>query len=287
MQHFGHEFDQLDQAHLDELRTLEQEGCTYAKLHVDEFGGSAYFRINFEPNEIVSFVDSMKAYNEFKRFLEDGYSKSGALNAISDERIIERVEERNELAENQFMPAAFIEGQVESLLCGHRPERYEPVYESEFDDERGLLRDIIMGLPDGIDCLQNRRGNNEDYEISSEFDVHDLLLAMLKPVFPDAKGEEYTPKHAGDSKRVDLVVPEYSTVIEVKYIRDITHAKEVADDLRIDIESYHVHPDCSRLIIVVWDEDRRIQDRPSFCSDLSGRRSKDGDSFDVEVEILP
>ena len=109
----------------------------------------------------------------------------------------------------------------------------------------------------------------------------------MKSVFPDARIEEHTRIHAGSAKLIDRVIPGISTVIELKYVRSDQHSKRVADELRIDFESYHVHPHCKSLIAYVWDPDSFLPDRSNFISDLRGLRTKGDHQFKVDVMVKP
>ena len=63
--------------------------------------------------------------------------------------------------------------------------------------------------------------------------------------------------------------------------------EKVADELRIDFESYHTHPDCKKLIAYVWDPNQRLIDRANFINDLRGLRVKGASKFSVDVIVKP
>ena len=142
-------------------------------------------------------------------------------------------------------------------------------------------------FPESVGYLSKRQKRHPPYKVEQEQDVHDLLFSIVKCVFPDARPEESTMKHAGGSKRIDIVFPSISTVVEIKYVRDGRHAGQVADELKIDFESYHVHPDCKTLIAYVWDPMRGLSDRYNFIKDLRGLRVKGENRFNVEVVVKP
>ncbi|REA05482.1 hypothetical protein DEQ92_04155 [Haloferax sp. Atlit-6N] len=153
-------------------------------------------------------------------------------------------------------------------------------------NERELLRDIIDKIELSVSALQDRSRGRPPFEITCEQDIHDLLYSVLKPVFPESRVEEYTTKHADSTKKIDIVVPEVGTGIEIKYVRDKSHAGEVGDELKIDIESYHVHDDCENMIAVIWDSESYIDDPHNFENDLEGPRTFDGRQFPVEIDII-
>ena len=58
-------------------------------------------------------------------------------------------------------------------------------------------------------------------EIKDEYDVQDLLNALLRLNFDDVRPEEYTPSYAGSSTRVDFLLKKEKIVIEVKKTRKV------------------------------------------------------------------
>ena len=289
-QYFNREFEQLPKAFKEDLRTLEEEGNIYAQFWYDELDEFKYCRVPFKPAEIVEYVDSITAYDEFLHFRAQGCDDEEALDRISSDKIKTRVRERAERARERgqpaFVPAQFYTGELESLVCGLRKERYELVDEGFEGQEREILRQIINSAHLSVRALQDRRGGRPDFAIEEERDIHDLLYALLKPVFPESRVEEYTEKHAEKSKKIDIIVPEISTGIEVKYTHSPSQARDLGDELKIDIESYHVHENCNNMIAVIWDSERHIEDRHNFKNDLEGERSYGGRTFPVEVEFL-
>ena len=68
--------------------------------------------------------------------------------------------------------------------------------------------------------LKHRHANRKTIEIADEYDVQDLLHAVLCIDFDDIRPEEWTPSYAGKSARVDFLLKEQKIVIEVKKTRD-------------------------------------------------------------------
>ena len=97
--------------------------------------------------------------------------------------------------------------------------------------------------------------------------------------FADIRPEEFTPSYAGSATRMDFLLPTHSLVIEVKRIRDKAHAARVGDELIVDIEHYHRHPDCTRLWCAVYDPRMLIKNPTGMVSDLERSRSTLGGHF--------
>ena len=63
--------------------------------------------------------------------------------------------------------------------------------------------------------LRNRYNNRSTLDVNDEYDVQNLLHALLKLYFDDIRPEEWTPSYAGGCKRMDFLLKDKSTVIEV------------------------------------------------------------------------
>ena len=90
--------------------------------------------------------------------------------------------------------------------------------------------------------LCNRYNNRDTIHIVDEYDVQDLLYAMLRIFFDDIRQEEWTPSYAGKSSRMDFLLKDYKIVIEVKMTRKGIGAKEIGTQLIDDIARYRQHP---------------------------------------------
>lgn len=56
-----------------------------------------------------------------------------------------------------------------------------------------LLRLVIRGLPRAMQPLIHRRKGSQPLSFSSEYDIQDLLHALLRPWISDIRPEEFTP----------------------------------------------------------------------------------------------
>lgn len=134
--------------------------------------------------------------------------------------------------------------------------------------------------------LIHRRKGAQQLAFSNEYDVQDLLHAMLRPWVSDIRPEEFTPSYAGSSTRMDFLLPTYCLVIELKFVRDRTHAKRIGDELIIDIEHYRVHPQCKILWCVVYDSDHLLTNAEGLQKDLEGKRSRESGELVVKVMVV-
>lgn len=149
-----------------------------------------------------------------------------------------------------------------------------------------VIEIVVRGLRNAMHPFTHRRKGAHPLIFANEYDVQDLLHALLRPWVRDIRPEEFTPSLAGSSTRMDFLLPEYSLVIELKFVRDRSHAKRISDELVIDIEHYRKHPDCSKLWCVIFDADHLITNPDGLKKDLGGsRKSKDGEVM-VSVFVL-
>jgi len=128
--------------------------------------------------------------------------------------------------------------------------------------------------------LRLRHDNRTSLEIGDEYDVQDLLHVFLKLDFDDIRPEECTPSYAGSASRVDFLLKQEKIVIEVKKTRKGLGAREVGEQLIVDIQRYQAHPDCQTLICFVYDPDDHIVNPHGLEADLSGSK------WEIEVRVI-
>jgi hypothetical protein len=131
--------------------------------------------------------------------------------------------------------------------------------------------------------LRARRENKTTFSIDDEYDVQDLLHALLKVEFDDIRPEEHTPSYASNTSRMDFLLKQEQIVIETKKTRKGLGSKELGEQLIIDIEKYKVHPDCRVLVCFVYDPDAKISNPRGVENDLNRYE----ELFQAKVIITP
>ena len=116
--------------------------------------------------------------------------------------------------------------------------------------------------------LNTRHNDRDSLTISDEYDVQDLLHALLLLYFDDVRAEEWTPSYAGGCERMDFLLKDLQTVIEVKKTRPKMTMKSLGEELIIDIEKYKAHPDCKQLYCFVYDPDYILGNPNAIKNDL-------------------
>ena len=130
--------------------------------------------------------------------------------------------------------------------------------------------------------LKHRYNSRETIEINDEYDVQDLLHALLYIYFDDIRAEEWSPSYAGKCSRQDFLLKKHNIVIEVKKTRKGLSSKELGDQLIVDIARYTSHPNCKILICFIYDPEERILNPIGIEKDLTS--SKEG--LNVIVKII-
>jgi hypothetical protein len=164
-------------------------------------------------------------------------------------------------------------GEIPQVLSGPAASAQLPTKPKEIGDP---LETLIKGLRRAMHPLTHRRKGAQPLVFSNEYDVQDLLHALLRPWVLDIRPEEFTPSYAGSSTRMDFLLPKYKLVVELKFVRDRQHAKKIGDELIIDIEHYMRHQDCDELWCVIFDPEHMLTNSEGL-KDLEGeRRTPDG-----------
>ena len=160
-----------------------------------------------------------------------------------------------------------------------------PLAASDDDPRRAFkaVQAICLRFHAVVRQLRTRHGGRPTFEVDDEYDVQDLLHALLRLHFDDIRPEEWTPSYAGKSSRMDFLLKKEKTVIEVKKTRKGLDAKQLGEELIIDMAHYRNHPDCNTLICFAYDPENRIANATGLESDLSS----DDPDFTVCVIISP
>jgi hypothetical protein len=153
---------------------------------------------------------------------------------------------------------------------------------TQLDPAESITR-ICERLPLVIRQLRERHDSRNGYDVQDEYDLQDLVHALLHLFFDDVRPEEHTPSYAGKAARMDFLLRDASIVIEAKMTRRGLGAKELGDELTIDISRYKLHPDCKLLFCLVYDPEHRVQNPRGIEADLSRQDA----AFKVKVLIVP
>jgi hypothetical protein len=141
-------------------------------------------------------------------------------------------------------------------------------------EERVMV--LCRRFPLFVGQMQSRQRSRPAIMVDDEYDVQDLLHAILKLHFDDVRAEEVTPSYAGNTSRVDFFLPRERLVVEAKMTRDRLGQREVANELIIDATRYAKMSGVDTLICLVYDPARRCTNPKTLENDVeaSGARLK-------------
>lgn len=131
--------------------------------------------------------------------------------------------------------------------------------------------------------LQQRYDDRESLVIKDEYDVQDLLHAILCLFFDDIRPEEHTPSYAGASSRLDFLLKNEKIVIETKMTNRNLKDKKIGEQLIIDIKRYQSHPECNTLVCFVYDQGGFLKNPTGLINDISSKH----DNLDIILIIEP
>jgi hypothetical protein len=115
--------------------------------------------------------------------------------------------------------------------------------------------------------LRQRHDDRDTLRIEDEYDVQDLLHALLLVEFDDVRPEDPAPSQGGTSSRVDFLLFNEKIVVEVKKTRDKLRNKELTTQINDDAGRYQKHPDCKTLVCFVYDSDHLVNNPKGFETD--------------------
>jgi len=150
-------------------------------------------------------------------------------------------------------------------------------------DHLSLLERLCLRFHVAARQLQARHGGRATIRIEDEYDVQDLLHALLRLHFDDVRPEEWSPSYAGKASRLDFLLKKERIVIEVKKTRASMKTGELGEQLIIDRARYEQHPDCDVLVCFVYDPEGRIGNPVGLERDLESG----GGRVKVRVIVAP
>ena len=150
-------------------------------------------------------------------------------------------------------------------------------------DEISRLEAVCDAFHRSAVRLRTRHGNRKGLEIKDEYDVQDLLWALLETRFLDIRDEEPTPSHAGKSAKADFLLWSEEIIVETKMTRPGLNDGTLGDELIQYIERYRHHPRCKSIYCFVYDPEHRLKNPIGLENGLS--RNYDG--LPVRVRVRP
>lgn len=148
-----------------------------------------------------------------------------------------------------------------------------------------LIEQICKRMPYAARILLNRQRKGKiSYTIEDEYDVQDLLHALLRAYLKYSVQEDPLPKVSGTrASRADISIEELGILIEIKYVRSPDDQKTIFDDFSRDVLLYTSWPHLKTLLYVIYNSGD-LRD-PEALEKLSGPRATNGKEFDVKIVL--
>ncbi|MEI7638054.1 MAG: hypothetical protein WCJ37_12165, partial [Syntrophus sp. (in: bacteria)] len=172
------------------------------------------------------------------------------------------------------------------VLNLQNPEFQEPLLPkfSLKNNESDLLNRIFDKFHLIAIHLKDRKRNKPSFEISDEYDVQDLLQALMMPVYDDIRIDEPTASFAGKFSKIDFTLYGKHIAIEVK-IASTTHLEDkISRELLEDLAHYGQNPDLNLLICFIYDPNYDLKKRIQLITDFEAKSTP---QLKVKIIIRP
>jgi len=146
-----------------------------------------------------------------------------------------------------------------------------------------LVRKICLRLHAVARQLRLRKDSRPTVEVEDDYDLQDLLRALLKMEFDEVGTDEWTPPYAGSITRTTLLLNREQIAIVAKKTRPGMTTKEIAEQVAADSAFYSARNKCTTLFCFVYDPEGRIGSPKRLETDLTSV----SDRYNVEVLVAP
>jgi hypothetical protein len=145
------------------------------------------------------------------------------------------------------------------------------------------LERLCMRFPRVVRQLQQRHGNRPPFTVQDEYDVCDLLRALLASEHDLVEAVEWIPPYVDEKPRSDLFLRFEKIVVEGRMSGETFGEKELREQLAVDIRHYETLPACEMLVCFVYDP-HGFFNPPGPIEDAL---RKDDRQFSVRVIVAP
>ena len=155
--------------------------------------------------------------------------------------------------------------------------------EQPVPDPVDALRKVCLRFHAVARQLRLRKDYRTTLEVEDDYDLHDLLCALLKLEFDEVGADEWTPPYAGGSTRTTLLLNRDHLAVVAKKTRSGLTTKELAEQVAADTAHYASRKPCAHLFCFIYDPEGRIGSPTRLETDLTSV----SDSFTVDVLVAP
>lgn len=131
--------------------------------------------------------------------------------------------------------------------------------------------------------LRLRKDYRATLEVEDDYDLQDLLCALLKVEFDEVGLEEWTPPYTGGAPRTGFLLHEDRIAVVAKKTRPALTVKELCDQVAADSSHYAARDKCTTLFCFIYDPEGRIGSPKRLETDLTSV----SDRYTIEVLVAP
>jgi len=150
-------------------------------------------------------------------------------------------------------------------------------------DPLDLLRKVCLRFHAVARQLRLRKDYRTTLEVEDDYDLQDLLCALLKLEFDEVGSDEWTPPYAGGSTRTTLLLNSEHIAVVAKKTRSGLTTKELAEQIAADASHYASRGSCRHLFCFIYDPEGRIGSPTRLESDLTSV----SDRYTIHVLVAP
>jgi len=121
-----------------------------------------------------------------------------------------------------------------------------------------LLHKVCLRFHSVARQLRLRKDYRPTLEVEDDYDLQDLLCALLKVEFEEVGTDEWTPPYTGGAPRTTLFLNKDQIAVVAKKTRSGLSTKELADQVAADSAYYRAQDKCATLFIFIYDPEGRI-----------------------------
>jgi hypothetical protein len=152
------------------------------------------------------------------------------------------------------------------------------------DADVSKIVQVCARLRHSAQSLSDRKRKKPNFVIVDEYDVQDLLYAVLRAYLKQVISEEPLGKVANTtSGRADLAIQKFGVLIEVKLARNARDRRRILDDFRKDLDLFAKWPHLKHLIYFIYNSN--ILADAEALEELDGTREISGRRFNVKVVL--
>jgi hypothetical protein len=168
----------------------------------------------------------------------------------------------------------------------HVTQRGDDVTQSWVTRPAGDAARDSIATPDAVDLIVNicrrldrvarrlsrRHADRPTLVVGDEYDVQDLLHALLAVHFDDIRSESPNPTFLGGSSRPDFLLPDAKILIEVKKARAGLGDRQIGNELAEDVTRYadpSAGHHATTLVCFVYDPQRLLNNPDGLEKDLA------------------